>query len=195
MNNNLKLAIITVAAFVLSAYLFWQGLSKEFTKIKTAPSPSPTIAGNVLGEKEELNQGEIKASIIKVVDGDTVEAELDGQVQKVRYIGIDTPETVDPRRPVGCFGKEASSENKRLVEGKSVILAKDVSGTDKFGRLLRYVYIGLDDGSRLFVNDYLIRQGYARASTFPPDVRFSEQFIQAEREARENSRGLWGACR
>lgn len=121
--------------------------------------------------------------VSRVVDGDTIQLE---NGQKVRYIGIDTPETVDPRKPVQCFGREASNKNKELVEGKEVHLVKDVSETDKYGRLLRYVYVG-----DMFVNDYLVRNGYAHASTFPPDVKYQDQFKQAEQEARENKRGLW----
>ncbi|XOB46405.1 MAG: thermonuclease family protein [Candidatus Nealsonbacteria bacterium] len=125
--------------------------------------------------------------VIKVIDGDTIEIE---KGYKVRYIGIDTPETVHPSKPVECFGIEASNKNKELVEGKKVRLEKDVSETDKYGRLLRYVYV-----NDVFVNDYLVRQGYAYASTYPPDVKYVEQFVQAQREARENDRGLWAACK
>jgi endonuclease YncB( thermonuclease family) len=120
----------------------------------------------------------------RVVDGDTIELESG---EKVRYIGINTPESVKVNSPVECFGKEANEKNKALVEGKIVRLEKDVSEKDKYGRLLRFVY--LEDG--IFVNDVLVREGYARVSTFPPDVRFAEQFKLAEREARDNKRGLW----
>lgn len=125
--------------------------------------------------------------VTEVIDGDTIRIEGG---YKVRYIGIDTPETVHPSKPVECFGIEASNKNKELVEGKRVRLEKDISETDKYGRLLRYVWI--DD---LFVNDYLIRQGYAYAYTYPPDVKYAEQFAEAQREARENNRGLWSACK
>lgn len=121
--------------------------------------------------------------VARVVDGDTVKLE-DGR--SVRYIGIDTPETVDPRRPVGCFGKEASAENKAVVSGEDVRLERDVSDTDRYGRLLRYVYVG-----DIFVNEYLVREGYARASSYPPDVKYQDVFREAEREARESKRGLW----
>ncbi|OGY23843.1 MAG: hypothetical protein A2172_05325 [Candidatus Woykebacteria bacterium RBG_13_40_15] len=123
---------------------------------------------------------------MKVIDGDTIEIEGG---QKVRYIGIDTPETVDPNETVQCFGKEASAKNKELVDGKEVRLVKDVSETDKYGRLLRYVYVG-----NTFVNDYLVRQGYAHASSYPPDVKYQSKFSEAEKEARDNNRGLWSAC-
>jgi micrococcal nuclease len=123
-----------------------------------------------------------------VIDGDTIEVVAGGQEHTVRYIGIDTPETVDPRRPVQCFGKEASARNRGLVEGKVVGLEKDVSETDAFGRLLRYVW--LDDE---MVNALLVREGFALASTYPPDVKYSVLFAALQAEARENSRGLWGA--
>ncbi|HEX5368389.1 MAG TPA: thermonuclease family protein, partial [Dehalococcoidia bacterium] len=105
------------------------------------------------------------------------------------YIGMDTPETVDPRRPVGCFGPEASARNHVLVDGKQVELEKDVSEVDSFGRLLRYVYV---DGS--MVNETLVREGYAQVATYPPDVKYVDRFLAAQREAQGANRGLWGAC-
>ncbi|QQS21393.1 MAG: thermonuclease family protein [Candidatus Moraniibacteriota bacterium] len=124
----------------------------------------------------------------RVVDGDTVKL---SNGKTLRYIGIDTPETVDPRRGAQCFGKEASKRNIELVSGKSVRLEKDVSETDKYGRLLRYVYVG-----DTFVNEVLVRDGFARASAYPPDVAHQDLFREAEREAREARRGLWadGVC-
>jgi len=137
-----------------------------------------------------------KAVVTKVVDGDTIVVSLGGNnEQTVRLIGIDTPETVDPRRPVGCFGKEASNKAKELLSEKEIILQKDVSETDKYRRLLRYVFLPLPDGRILFANDYLVREGFAKVLTYPPDVKYNEQFRQAEREAREDNRGLWGKCK
>ena len=133
----------------------------------------------------EIQPAEKLYQVVRVVDGDTIEIE-DGQ--KVRYIGIDTPETVDPSKSVQCYGKEAADKNKELVEGKMVRLEKDVSETDQYGRLLHYIYVG-----DTFVNDYLVRQGYAHSSTYPPDVKYQTQFTEAESEARENNRGLWGS--
>jgi micrococcal nuclease len=123
-----------------------------------------------------------------VVDGDTIEVEMGGRRHTVRYIGIDTPEVADPRRPVMCYGEEASRRNRQLVEGKTILLEKDVSETDRYGRLLRYVWA---DG--VFVNAALVQEGYARVYTVPPDVRYAELFRRLEREAREAGRGLWGA--
>ncbi|MGC8944459.1 MAG: thermonuclease family protein [Minisyncoccia bacterium] len=137
--------------------------------------------------KENQNKNKDNTYLVtRVIDGDTIEIE---NGKKVRYIGIDAPETVDPRKPVQCFGIEAYKKNKELVEGKRVRLEKDVSETDKYGRLLRYVYV-----DKIFVNEYLVREGYAYVSTFPPDVKYQDLFLQAQREARENNRGLWSAC-
>ena len=124
--------------------------------------------------------------VARVVDGDTIELESG---ERVRYIGINTPETVKPNAPVECFGHEASAYNRQLVAGKRVRLAKDVSERDRYGRLLRFVY--LEDGT--FVNDVLVRDGYAYASTFPPDVAEASVFRAAEVEARTAKRGLWAS--
>lgn len=152
------------------------------TRVTASPpivAPTPTSAA-----------GKVRAAVVAVVDGDTIRVLLDGRNVTVRYIGVDTPETVDPRRPVGCFGKEAAAYNAALVSGKTVELEKDVSETDAFGRLLRYVWVGSE-----MVNEQLVRDGYATASTYPPDVRYQERFRELEAGARDASRGLWGpAC-
>lgn len=137
-----------------------------------------------------VRAGLTPAAVTRIVDGDTIRVEIDGVEYRVRYIGIDTPETVDPQRPVGCFGKEASERNRQLVEGQVVGLEKDVSETDSFDRLLRYVWAG-----DTMVNAALVEGGYALASTYPPDVRYAEQFAALQAQAREARRGLWGpAC-
>jgi|GEM_PF-498272 len=119
----------------------------------------------------------------KVIDGDTIEL-VDGT--KIRYIGIDTPETVHPSRPVEFMGKEASDFNKNLVEGKCVRLEYDVQRTDKSGRTLAYVFL-----DSIFVNAELVKLGYAQTLTVPPDVQYEETFLKLQREAREDQRGLW----
>ena len=126
------------------------------------------------------------AKVTRVIDGDTIEIESG---RKIRYIGIDTPETVDPRTTPQCFGREASAKNKELVEGKMIELEKDISETDKYTRLLRYVFV-----DNILVNDYLVRQGFAHAFSYPPDIKYQEQLRQAEQEARDNNRGLWSTC-
>jgi len=151
------------------------------TAATTTVSPTPTMPLT-------FPDGTTPATVVRVVDGDTIEVEIEGETYKLRYIGIDTPETVDPRRPVGCFGEEASAANKALVEGLTVGLENDVSDTDIYGRLLRYVW--LNDGE--MVNAILVREGYAQSSAYPPDVRHQELFDQLETEARSAERGLWG---
>ncbi|NMB83937.1 thermonuclease family protein [Candidatus Roizmanbacteria bacterium] len=134
------------------------------------------------------------AYVTRVIDGDTVEIEGG---QKVRYIGVDSPELHHPTKAVQCFAQEAMEKNRSLVEGKNVRLEKDVSDTDKYGRLLRYVY--LEDAnatsSSIFVNEYLVDQGYAYAVSFPPDIKFIDRFIKAQEKARQNNRGLWLSCK
>ena len=127
--------------------------------------------------------------VVRAVDGDTIEVELGGGVERVRYIGIDTPETVDPRKPVQCFGVEASKKNKELVAGKMVRLEKDIIDRDKYNRLLRYVW--LDD---TLVNLELVAQGFATSYSYPPDIKYQERFMAAEKKAREDKLGLWTAC-
>ena len=195
--NQIKLTIISVVTLTLSGFLFYQGLKSEFAKPQKVKTPENTIQKNVQEASIATDSAnkENKYKVIRVVDGDTIEVEVNAKAEKIRYIGVNTPETVDPRRPVQCFGKEASNENKRLVEGKEVILEKDVSETDKFKRLLRYVYLPLDDGTTLFVNDYLVREGFAQVDTFPPDVKYQQRFLEAQKDARYNNMGLWAKCK
>lgn len=141
---------------------------------------SPTLSPTMEPARDDFIEGE-RANVIDVIDGDTIDVNLNGAAYRVRYIGIDTPERGEP------FFSEATEANRTLVEGQTVIMVKDVSETDRFGRLLRYVY--LEDGT--FVNAKLVQDGYAVVATFPPDVRHQELFLELQREARETSRGLW----
>lgn len=129
--------------------------------------------------------------VVKVVDGDTIHVLVGGRREKVRYIGVDTPETHHPTKPVQCFGRAASAFNARLVGGARVRLVRDVEERDRFGRLLAYVYRARDG---LFVNAELARLGYARPLTIPPDVRHAARFAALSRQARQAGRGLWSAC-
>jgi micrococcal nuclease len=135
--------------------------------------------------------GDAGASVTRVVDGDTVEVSLDGRLEKVRYIGIDTPESVKPGTPVQCFAKAAAAENRRLVEGRRVTLRFDAERRDRYGRLLAYVYPERGGPS---VNATLVRGGYARTLTIPPNVAQAEQFARLAAGARAHGRGLWRAC-
>jgi micrococcal nuclease len=129
------------------------------------------------------------ALVTRVVDGDTVEVRLDGAEEDVRYIGVDTPETVKPDTPVQCFGPQASTFNHRLAEGRRVRLVFGEERRDVYGRLLAYVYL-----QGRFVNAELVRRGLARTLTIPPNDRFARRFKRLEIAAARAGRGLWGAC-
>lgn len=146
--------------------------------------------GEVAGEKI-LSENQAETPVVKLIDGDTFE--INSGI-KVRLIGINTPETVDPRRPVQCYGTEAKNYVESLLENKVVRLEKDVSETDKFGRLLRYVYVKNADGSETFVNLKLVEEGYAESSSFPPDIKHQAEFVEAQNKAILENKGLWGQC-
>jgi len=133
-------------------------------------------------------------SVVKVTDGDTIKVDINGTTETLRLIGINTPETVDPRKPVECFGIEASNRAKELLTNKKVRLESDPSQGERgiYGRLLRYVW--LEDGT--FFNKQMILDGYANEYTYNTPYKYQNEFKQAEKEARENKRGLWAddAC-
>jgi micrococcal nuclease len=147
------------------------------TEVRTPEKPAVELKSQ---SKEASTKKPTKITVTRVVDGDTIEVYIDGKTEKVRLIGVDTPESGKP------FFEEATNKTKELVEGKQVQLLKDVSERDKYGRLLRYVFVG-----NTFVNAELVRQGYANVYTYPPDVKYSDLFLKYEREAREGNKGLW----
>lgn len=132
--------------------------------------------------------------VVKIVDGDTIKANINDKVESVRLIGVDTPELKDPRKPVQCFAKEASEKTKELLEGKDVRLESDPTqgDRDKYQRLLRYVF--LKDGTNF--NKLLIEQGYAFEYTYDIPYKYQAEFEAAELSAREKGLGLWkeGVC-
>jgi micrococcal nuclease len=128
-----------------------------------------------------------------VIDGDTVDVRIDGDDERVRLIGIDTPETKRPDTPVECFGPEATAFTQSLLApGTPVRLERDVVGRDDYGRILAYVYRASDG---IFVNFEIIRQGYARPLTIPPNAAHAELFVDAARHAERDDAGLWSSCR
>lgn len=147
------------------------------------------FSGGDDGDPEATKAGSVTAEVTRVVDGDTVEIDLDGREEDLRYIGVDTPESVKPDAPVECFGPEASELNAELVEGETVRLVFDAERRDVYERLLAYVYVG-----DTFVNAELVRRGYATTLTIPPNDRFAGMFDRLQREASAAGRGLWGAC-
>jgi micrococcal nuclease len=129
----------------------------------------------------------IAAKVERVVDGDTFMAAIAGRNERIRLIGVDTPETVDPDRPVQPYGKEASNFAKHMLNGRTVRLVGDVEARDRYGRLLAYVW--LPDGT--FWNALLAAEGYAQLITIPPDVTYAGLFRRLVDEARSANRGLW----
>lgn len=151
--------------------------------------PSPTLSADTaaptqspaLSSATPRNLGQVL--VTRVIDGDTVVIEGG---RRVRYIGMDTPEDTSVRE---CFGEEATRRNRELVEGRVVDLELDVSETDRFGRLLRYVWVGGE-----MVNEVLVAEGFASVSTFPPDVKYQERFLELQELARSSALGLWSVC-
>ena len=131
----------------------------------------------------------VQARVIRAVDGDTALVRLRGHVEYVRYIGVDTPETVKPGTPVQCYGPRAHAYDQRLVGGRTVRLVFDRVRRDVYGRLLAYVYAG-----RRFVNARLVRAGYARTLAIPPNTAHAGRFAHLARQAARRGRGLWGGC-
>lgn len=135
---------------------------------------------------------EPNATLVYVTDGDTIGVEVDGVDERVRLIGIDTPETKKPDTPVQCFGPEATAFTSSLLpEGTALHLERDVEARDAYGRLLAYVYRA---GDGLFVNMEIIGQGYARPLTIPPNVAHADEFVTAARHAEATDAGLWAGC-
>jgi len=155
--------------------------------VKSEPEPTPKAANT---DGPVLNEGELYR-VTSIVDGDTIKVSMNGQTETIRFIGVDTPETKDPRKPVQCYGKEASSRMQHYAQSKNVRLEVDPSqgDRDKYGRLLRYVYT--EDGMNIAY--YMIKEGYAHEYTYNKSYKYQAEFRQAESYARENSLGLWSS--
>lgn len=175
-------------AFVLYFIVFIFIISSSGS---SKPSPSPAVAplpARTAETPDDLYR------VVKVIDGDTITVQKDGASETLRLVGINTPETVDPRKPVECFGQEASNKAKQLLGGKQVRLEADPTQgeRDKYGRLLRYVFLA--DGT--FYNKVMIQEGYAYEYTYDLPYKYQAEFKQAEQEAKAANRGLWadGVC-
>lgn len=142
-----------------------------------------TLSGSCVQAAQSLT-----GPVTRVVDGDTIHVRINGRIEKVRYIGVNTPETKHPTKGKEPGGWEAKEVNRQLVEGRRVRLELDVQERDRYGRLLAYVWVG-----NLMVNAELVRLGYAQVMTVPPNVRYQYMFLKLQREAREQARGLWAA--
>ena len=188
---------------------YWAYLS--FFPEKTAPNVQNDSA-TVIVSQQDQSQGPTSSTqqayqdiyyVQRIVDGDTIQvSEVDnekkptGILHTVRYIGIDTPETVAPGKSVQCYGKEAAARNAELALNRYMRLEKDKSDTDRYSRLLRYAYLQADqaDEDEIFINKSLVREGFAYAHAYSPDIARKDDFKAAEAEAKAENAGLWGAC-
>ena len=133
------------------------------------------------------------ATVVQVIDGDTIDVEIGGRTERVRLTGIDTPETKKPNSPVECWGPEASDFTASLLPAGTVVrIERDIVGRDDYGRLLGYVY--LVDRSDLFVNLQIVELGFAQPLTIEPNSTFASEFTEAARRAERSDLGMWGAC-
>jgi len=142
------------------------------------------------GASKQDQQRSRRALVTRVVDGDTVHVLLRGKDVTIRFIGVDTPETVAPGQPIECYGPESSRFTTHQLTGRRVRLEFDAERIDPFGRTLAYLWIS---GGSMF-NETLVREGFATVATYPPDTRYADRFEGAQRSAKEAGRGLWGAC-
>jgi micrococcal nuclease len=181
-SKKLLLIFSGILIFLLGISLgFWVGKMKYASPKEEWRQDKNKISTT---ETEKTFVGEFK--VVRVIDGDTIEIEGG---ERVRYIGIDTPETVDPKKSKECFGAEAFMQNKKLVAGKTVRLEKDTTDRDKYNRLLRYVWVGDD-----FINLDLVKNGFAYAYAYTPDTKYQKQISEAQKEAIGAKNGLWAAC-
>ncbi len=169
------LALLTGGVIALCMTCLVSGLMLNTVKTPATPTPELPASASCIPPNEHE-----RALVVKVIDGDTIEVALNEKFIRVRYVGIDTPEHNE------MFGPQATAANQALVEGKYVTLIRDTSETDRFGRLLRYV---IADG--LFVNQELVRAGFAFAREYPPDTACHALFSAAMNEARDEEIGLW----
>lgn len=167
-----------------------RGPAAEREDERRAPSKRRAGSGpSVAGASPAERPGAPLATVLRVVDGDTIAVEIDGEEESVRYIGVDTPESVAPGEPVECFGKRASRFNERLVAGLRVRLEFGAERRDHYGRLLAYVYAGGE-----LVNAKLLRSGHARTLAIAPNTDLAGRFARLQQRAANAGRGLWSAC-
>lgn len=174
--------VTTVMVHAL-AFLALAACGRSASSSIPGPAPGPTSAAAAAGQ----------GTVVRVVDGDTLVVRLSGREERIRLIGIDTPESVKPNTPVQCFALEASARTKALLPaGTTVRLEGDAEARDRYKRLLAYVF---REPGGLFVNLALAREGFALPYTFPPNVTHADDFVAAASEARQAHRGLWKQCR
>ena len=187
MKKNIK---VIIGGVVIVVGLITGALSKEEVLnelgLENLISLVSEVSSNTINTVD-IN-GLNKYKVISVTDGDTFKIDYNGEEKKVRLIGVDTPESVSPNKEKNNnYGKEASNYTKERLEGKIVSIEFDVQETDKYGRILAYVY--LEDGT--MYNKELLKKGYAQVATYPPNVKYVEEFKEIQKQAIENSVGFW----
>ena len=175
--------------FLLFVFLVAFGFYFNYIVHYTPPKLTETASVISVLPKSATSTDADLVPVTRVIDGDTIVVKVADVEEKVRFIGMDTPETVDPRKPVQCFGKEASDETKKLLTGQEVLLKSDPTqdNKDKYGRLLRYVY--LSDGT--FIDELLIKEGFAREYTYKIPYQFQKKFKADQASAKLSELGLW----
>jgi micrococcal nuclease len=184
--------IVVTAASAVGCSVGAIGVALE--PVASSPSVSPERIGLGFAPSGTTEAGQV----VHITDGDTIRVVIAGEEQRLRYIGIDTPESVAPNTPVEPFAEAATDANALLVDGERVILERDVSDTDRFDRLLRYVWLepdlsnaDPDDDSWRLVNREIVLLGLAEAVDYPPDTKYSAILQAAESEARAAGLGMW----
>lgn len=188
---EVKTALAVVVVVIAFTFGFYVGKNSNEP---TPAAPIPAVVTTATATAATNTADDEFHPVVKVVDGDTFTVAMNGENVTVRLIGIDTPETVDPRKTVQCFGREASEKAKQLLSGMTVRLETDPTQgeLDKYGRLLAYAYLA----SGINVAEYMILEGYGHEYTYNLPYKYQEDFKAAESTARAEKRGLWadGAC-
>ena len=173
--RRLPIRMLIPLVILAGFYLYYKSPLRQ---VKFPPTVPPQVSS--------LDQPH--CNVLRIVDGDTFVCRFpDGKEEKIRLIGVNTPETSHQKKGVEYYGKKAKEFTKNTLSGKRVKLELDMQPRDRYGRLLAYVY--LEDGTML--NALLVQEGYAQVMTVPPNVKYQDMFLKLQREARENNRGLW----
>ncbi|MCW2958048.1 MAG: thermonuclease family protein [Solirubrobacterales bacterium] len=186
------LAVLGAAVFAVARLDVVRG-GRDAGGLGTGGVVRPDTRGsNAVGPPLDVTPGQrLSGRVVRVVDGDTVHVRVGGTEETVRYIGLDTPESVKPDTPVECYGKEAGRRNAELVDGRAVALVVGAETRDRYERLLAYVYTTADGR---FVNAELLREGFAETLTIPPNDRYAPRFRALANAAKRAKKGLWSAC-
>lgn len=191
--KNLTFCIVGLFIVLLFLGLF-SGSENKNSDLESVQNPQNEQANVIESINPAITQTSELFPVLKVVDGDTLSINMDGKTQTIRIIGLNTPETVDPRKPVECFGKQASDKAKELLTGKKVRIEKDPGqgDYDKYNRLLAYIF--LEDGTNF--SKYMIEQGYGYEYTYDLPYKYQKEFKQAQEQAKTQKIGLWAdnAC-